>query len=96
MASAFLLGWANRFRKELATIGTLSLLGSLATLAVPWLVARLAGGVMGEAAGDLGQTLVMLCAALLVLTAMNIASRSSPRAHRDGSSRRCGRRRTST
>jgi ATP-binding cassette subfamily B protein len=73
MASAFLLGWANRFRKELATIGTLSLLGSLATLAVPWLVARLAGGVMGEAAGDLGQTLVMLCAALLVLTAMNIA-----------------------
>lgn len=73
MAGTFLLHWAKRFRRELIVIGALSLAGSLATLAVPWLVARLAGGVMGDATGDLGQTLLLLCAALLGLTAMNIA-----------------------
>jgi ATP-binding cassette subfamily B protein len=73
MAGAFLLHWAKRFRGDLIVIGALSLAGSVATLAVPWLVARLAGGVMGDTTTDLGQTLGLLCAALIGLTAMNIA-----------------------
>lgn len=73
MGSRFLLHWAGRFRGDLVMIGGLSLAGSLAALALPWLVARLAGGVIGEMTAPLDQTLVWLALALVSLTVMNIA-----------------------
>jgi ATP-binding cassette, subfamily B, bacterial len=72
MGNRFLLYWAGRFRRDLVMIGGLSLAGSLATLALPWLVARLAGGVIGEMDIALDQTLAWLAAALVSLTVMSI------------------------
>jgi ATP-binding cassette subfamily B protein/subfamily B ATP-binding cassette protein MsbA len=73
MGGRFLLHWAGRFRRDLVLIGGLSLAGSLATLALPWLVARLAGGVIGEMNIALDQTLAWLALALVSLTVMSIA-----------------------
>ena len=72
MGARFLLHWARRFRSDLVLIGGLSLIGSIATLALPWLIARLAGGVTGEMNIALEQTLVWLVIALVSLTAMSI------------------------
>lgn len=72
MDTRFLLHWAGRFRRDLVMIGGLSLAGSLATLALPWLVARLAGGVIGEMNVALDQTLLWLALALVSLTVMSI------------------------
>jgi ATP-binding cassette subfamily B protein/subfamily B ATP-binding cassette protein MsbA len=72
MKSAFLGHWIRRFRRELALIGGLSLIGSGAALAVPWLVAQLAAGVMAGTMADLGQTLMLLGLALAGLTGSTI------------------------
>lgn len=72
MGTRFLLQWAGRFRGDLVMIGGLSLAGSLATLALPWLVARLAGGTIGEMDIALDQTLAWLALALVSLTVMSI------------------------
>ncbi|QDH33860.1 ABC transporter ATP-binding protein [Porphyrobacter sp. YT40] len=64
--------WARRHRGSLALIGGISLLGSLATLALPWLAARLAAGIAGNAVIDLSTTLWLLGAALAGLTAATI------------------------
>lgn len=79
MSIAFWLRWAKAFRLQLAMISVLTLLSSLATLAVPWLAAQLLGGVVGSegesvARFDLTQILALLVAALVVLTALNIAA----------------------
>lgn len=68
----FLRHWTTRFTRELALIGGLSLAGSGATLVVPWLLARLAGGIVGETAVDTGQTIMLLLLALTGLTATTI------------------------
>jgi ATP-binding cassette, subfamily B, bacterial len=57
---------------SLAVIGGLSLLGALATLALPALAARLAAGIAGDVAIDLRTTLVLLAAALVAVTAVSI------------------------
>ncbi len=72
MRQAFLLHWLGRFRSELMLIGGLSLASSVATLIVPWLVARLAGRVVGETAINLDQTLLLLGLALIGLTASTV------------------------
>lgn len=72
MGNAFLWHWTGRFRRELALIGGLSLASALATLALPWLVSRLAGGIVGEVTIDTGQTLVLLALALVGLTVTTI------------------------
>ena len=79
MSVGFWLKWARAFRWQLALISWLTLLSSLATLAVPWLAAQLLGGVVGGEAGapieiDLGLTLTALIAALVLMTALNIAA----------------------
>ena len=79
MSVGFWLKWARAFRWQLALISALTLLSSLATLAVPWLAAQLLGGVVGGEAGeaieiDLGFTLTALIAALVLMTALNIAA----------------------
>ena len=68
----FLADRARPFRRELATISGLSLAGALATLALPWLAARLAAGIAGDIGIDLGATLALLCAALVGLTVINV------------------------
>jgi hypothetical protein len=55
--------WTKRYARNLAVIGGLALLGSLATLALPWLAAQLAVGIAGDDAVNLGQTLTLLGAA---------------------------------
>lgn len=72
MKPALLLRWAHRYRGSLALIGGISLLSSLATLAMPWLAAQLAAGIAGDAGIDLGRTLALLCTALVAQTAFDI------------------------
>ncbi|MEL6529806.1 MAG: ABC transporter ATP-binding protein [Pseudomonadota bacterium] len=69
----FLLGWAAKFKGWLALISALSLLSSLAALALPWLAGQFLGGVMGEQAIDLPRTVTLLAIALVVMTAITIA-----------------------
>ncbi len=72
VAITFLLRWARPHARNLAVIGGLSLLGSIATLALPWLAAQLAAGIAGDETIDLGATLALLCVALIGLTAISI------------------------
>jgi ATP-binding cassette subfamily B protein/subfamily B ATP-binding cassette protein MsbA len=72
MRPALLLRWARQYRGSLTLIGGISLLSSLATLAMPWLAAQLAAGIAGDAGIDLGRTLALLCAALVAQTAFDI------------------------
>lgn len=72
MRSAFLRHWIGRFRGELALISGLSLIASAAVLAVPWLIAQLAAGVVEGAAIELRHTLVLLGLALAGLTGSTI------------------------
>lgn len=72
MRAAFLAHWISRFRRELAVIGGLSLIGSAATLTLPWLIAQLAAGVVGETTINVPHTLVLLGLALAGLTGSTI------------------------
>lgn len=79
MSFGFWLKWARKFRVQLALISGLTMLSSIATLAVPWLAAQLLGDVFGASAGaptaiNVSQTLVLLVAALIAMTALNIAA----------------------
>lgn len=76
MTIGFWLDWARRFRWQLAAISILTLLSSLATLAVPWLAAQALSDVVSSSdrAPDLSQTLTILVVVLAVLTGLNIAA----------------------
>ncbi|PKP94877.1 MAG: ABC transporter ATP-binding protein [Alphaproteobacteria bacterium HGW-Alphaproteobacteria-14] len=72
MRLAFLQHWTSRFRGELALIGGLSLASSVVTLALPWLAAQLAAGMVGETSINLDQTLILLAIALTGLAGTTI------------------------
>jgi ATP-binding cassette subfamily B protein/subfamily B ATP-binding cassette protein MsbA len=72
MKLELLLHLGHRHRRGLLLISGLSLLGSLAALAMPWLAAQLATAIAGDTDIDLGRVLVLLCLALAGLTAVNI------------------------
>nr|WP_298925200.1 ABC transporter ATP-binding protein [uncultured Erythrobacter sp.] len=72
MKFEFLWQRAKQFRSELLMISSLTVLSSLAVLAVPWLAGQLLGGVVEGVVQELGQTLGLLIAALVFLTALNI------------------------
>lgn len=84
MSWRFWMEWARRFRWQLGLIAALTMLSSVATLAVPWLAAQVLGSVVngsatnGEANGlspvDLPQTLTLLVAVLISLTALTVAA----------------------
>lgn len=79
MTIGFWLSWARKFRWQLCLISLLTLLSSLATLAVPWLAAQILGGVIAPqsnpaAAGDLTQLLILLVFTLIALTLINIGA----------------------
>lgn len=70
----FLWPRIRQFRKELLLISGLTLLGSLATLAVPWLAGQFLGGLVEGGRPELGRTLTLLIAALVLLTVLNVAA----------------------
>ena len=72
MNLVFLMDRARAYRRELATISALSVLSSLATLAIPWLAGQFLAGVIGDATIDLGVVIGLLIAALVWTTAVNI------------------------
>ena len=72
MKFVFLRDRARPFAGELVLISGLALVGSLATLAVPWLASNFLSGVLGDTAIDLSATLLLLVLALVSLTAINI------------------------
>lgn len=78
MSLGFWIEWARRFRAQLALIGVLTMLSSLATLAVPWLAAQLLGATFGPPADadaiDLSRTLILLVAVLIAMTVLSIAA----------------------
>lgn len=69
---SLLLRWAKQYTRNLTVIGGLALLGSLATLALPWLAAQLAAGIAGDVSINLTQTLALLSVALIGLTVTSI------------------------
>ncbi len=76
MSQGFWLAWARRFKGELALIAALTLLASLATLAVPWLAAQVLAGLVDDNTQPIGleQTVALLVAALIGLTGLTIAA----------------------
>lgn len=72
MRLTLLIGFTRQHGRSLAVIGGVSLLSSIAMLALPWLAAQLAAGIAGDVTIDLGTTLALLCAALAGLTATSI------------------------
>lgn len=72
MGLGFLWQWAMRFKGRLVLISALSLVTSLATLAVPWLAAQFLGGIVSDEAIDLSRTVTLLMVSLVILTAVTI------------------------
>ena len=72
MNISFLMRWTRQFSSHLALIGSLGLLGSIATLALPWLAARLAAGIVGDATIDVEHTLILLGISLIAMTVTTI------------------------
>lgn len=68
----FLVAQAAPYRRQLVLIGLLSVLGSLATLAVPWLAGQLIGGVLDAGSARLPHIVGLLVAALTALALLNI------------------------
>ena len=61
------------YRRQLALVIVLSLLGSLASLAIPWLAAQLLGGVIEAGSAQLSLVIPLLVLALIILTSLSIA-----------------------
>lgn len=55
-------------------ISALTLAGSLATLAIPWLAGQLIGGVLDESDWQMERVITLLLAALVAMTGLNIAA----------------------
>lgn len=73
MEFAALLEHARPYRGRLGFVALLSLLSSLASLALPWLAAQLLGGVIDTDSVVPATIALLLVAALLVMTGLTIA-----------------------
>lgn len=69
----FLTARARTHRRDLIAIAGLSIFGALATLAIPWLAGQFLAGVISGAALELRLVMALLLAALVWMTATNIA-----------------------
>lgn len=67
-----LLDHARPYRGRLLIVVVFSLLGSLASLAVPWLAGQMLGGILGQQAVNLGLVAILLVVTLIVLTGLSI------------------------
>ena len=70
----FLIDRALLFRGELALISLLTILASLATLALPWLAGQLLADVVGTGSRTTLQTVALLLGALMLSTLFGIAA----------------------
>ena len=68
-----LLSHAKPYRRQLALVIVLSVMGSLASLAIPWLAAQLLGGVIEAGAAQLSLIIPLLVLTLIILTSLSIA-----------------------
>ena len=69
-----LLAHAIPYHRQLALVMLLSLMGSLASLAIPWLAAQLLGGVIDAKTAQMSLVVILLILALIILTGLSIAS----------------------
>lgn len=74
MNATFLWQRARPYLGELLLISAITMFGSAALLAVPWLAGQLLAGLAGDRAVDISQTLTMLICALVAMTSLNIAN----------------------
>lgn len=72
MSPASLWQRARPYRGQIAAISALSLVSSLASLAIPWLAGSFLAGVLGDGSIALGNTVLLLVGALVGLAAINI------------------------
>ena len=72
MNGSFLWQRARPFMRELTLISIITVIGSAALLAVPWLGGQLLGGLAGDDTINLAQTLALLVIALVIMTVLNI------------------------
>jgi ATP-binding cassette subfamily B protein/subfamily B ATP-binding cassette protein MsbA len=72
MGLAALLNYAKPYRGRLALVVILSLLGSVASLAIPWLAGQMLGDILADDATDLTLIPIMLAATLIILAAITI------------------------
>lgn len=67
----FLWQIVKRYHRQLALVAVITILGSLSTLAIPWLISQLLGGVLGSGAYDLPRLAGLLVLALALMTGFN-------------------------
>jgi ATP-binding cassette subfamily B protein/subfamily B ATP-binding cassette protein MsbA len=72
MGLATLLNYAQPYRGRLAVVVMLSLLGSVASLAIPWLVGQMLGSILANDATNLTLIPILLAVTLIILTAITI------------------------
>ncbi len=69
-----LLSLARPYRGQLFVVVLLSMLGSLTSLAIPWLGGQLLGGILKEEAIELRLVVILLVVTLILLTSLAIYS----------------------
>jgi ATP-binding cassette subfamily B protein/subfamily B ATP-binding cassette protein MsbA len=69
-----LLAHARSYRGRLVVVVVLSLLGSIASLAIPWLVGQMLGGILGQKTVDLTLVAILLVVTLIMLTGISISA----------------------
>ena len=74
MGLSALFEHAKPYMRQLVAVIVLSLLASLAGLAIPWLAAQLLGGMIGEKLQSPLAVVSLLALALIILTGLSIAS----------------------
>lgn len=67
-----LLSYARPFRGRLLLVVLLSLLGSIASLAIPWLAGQMLGGILGEDDVDLSVVTTLLFLTMIMLTMISV------------------------
>ncbi|MEL7444661.1 MAG: ABC transporter ATP-binding protein [Pseudomonadota bacterium] len=74
MSFSFLWKRAKEFGRELTLISMLTILGSLAALAVPWLAGQMLGGMFSAEPASLYELAGLLAVTLVLLAAFNITA----------------------
>jgi ATP-binding cassette subfamily B protein/subfamily B ATP-binding cassette protein MsbA len=74
MGISALLSLVRPYQRRLTLVVVLLLLGSIASLALPWLAGQLLGGVLGEDAISISLVVTLLLLTLILLTGISIRS----------------------
>jgi len=74
MGLAALIDYARPYGGRLGLVVMLSLLGSAASLVIPWLVGQMLGGILAREAVDLSLIASLLTITLIILAAINVSA----------------------